>query len=54
MDKEAFFVVEIQGENSWSGTLPADGDYTIQVYLVRAEARRGGKADFECTVFITK
>jgi|RhiMetdeSRZDD1v2_1073273.scaffolds.fasta_scaffold119516_3 hypothetical protein len=52
--EEALFVDEIQGENSWSGKLPTDGAYTIRVYLVRAEARRGGKADFECTVSIIK
>jgi hypothetical protein len=52
--EEALFVGEIQGENSWSSTLPTDGNYTIRVYLVRAEARRGGKADFEYTVSIIK
>jgi hypothetical protein len=28
------------------------GDYIIRAYLVRAEARRGGKGDFELTVSI--
>lgn len=38
---------------SWEGTLPKDGDYFIRVYLVRAEARRDGKADFTLNVSIT-
>jgi hypothetical protein len=30
----------------WSGALPRDGQYVVQVYLVRAEARRSGRADY--------
>lgn len=37
----------------WEGTLHKDGDYFIRVYLVRAEARRDGKADFTLDVSIT-
>ena len=52
---EALFVGEMQTEpQQWSGTLPTDGDYRIRAYLVRAEARRGGTANFVCTVSITK
>jgi hypothetical protein len=52
---EALFVGQNQAEpQQWSGTLPTDGDYCIRVYLVRAEARRGGTANFVCTVSITK
>lgn len=30
----------------WSGTLPASGSYSVQVYQPRATARRGGKVDY--------
>jgi hypothetical protein len=40
--------------NQWTGKLPASGDYTIRVYLIQAEARRGGKADFQFTVSLKK
>ena len=30
----------------WSAKLPATGTYTVQVYQVRATARRGGKAPY--------
>lgn len=29
------------GGNDWSGTLAADGEYTIRVYLMRSAARHG-------------
>ena len=52
---EALFVGQNQADpQQWSGTLPTDGDYRIRVYLVRAEARRGGTVNFVCTVSITK
>lgn len=38
---------------SFEGTLPADGDYTIQVYLVRAMARREETANYTVTISIT-
>jgi hypothetical protein len=42
--QEALFVGEREAApNKWMGTLPSDGDYMIRVYLVRAEARRGGE-----------
>lgn len=39
--------------NQWTGTLPADGDYTIRVYLMRSAARRDESADYTLTVGIT-
>lgn len=30
----------------WQGTLPASGEYIVQVYQMRAQARRGEKVDF--------
>ena len=51
--QEALFVGESEAApNKWTGTLPSDGDYIIRVYLVRAEARRGGKAPYTFTVAI--
>ena len=39
--------------NQWTGTLPADGDYTVRVYLMRSAARRDQAANFTLTVGIT-
>ncbi len=39
--------------NSWSGTLPVDGDYRIRVYLMRSAARRNETATYTLTVGIT-
>jgi membrane-bound inhibitor of C-type lysozyme len=39
--------------SNWKGTLPKSGDYYIRVYLVRAEARRKGRADFTLNVAVT-
>ena len=39
--------------DTWSGTLPADGDYRIRVYLMRNAARRQESAAFTLTVGIT-
>jgi len=30
----------------WSGSLPKNGDYEVKVFLMRAEARRNGKAEY--------
>lgn len=30
----------------WGGTLPKDGDYEVKVFLMRAEARRKGRAQY--------
>lgn len=34
------------GATPWEGTLPASGEYVVQVYQMRASARRGEKVDF--------
>jgi hypothetical protein len=39
--------------NEWAGTLPADGDYTIRVYLMRSAARRKEKASYTLSVGVT-
>jgi len=36
----------------WSGTLPTTGTYVVQVYQMRAQARRGEKAPHSLTVAI--
>lgn len=36
----------------WSGILPASGTYVVQVYQMRAQARRGEKAPHTLTVAI--
>ncbi|CAB3798724.1 hypothetical protein LMG28688_04789 [Paraburkholderia caffeinitolerans] len=33
----------------WRGELPADGQYTVQVYQMRASARRGAKVPYTIT-----
>ena len=38
------------GERAWSDELPRDGEYTVRVYLVRADAQRGGVAEYELTI----
>lgn len=40
------------GLQDWSGTLPADGEYTVRTYLDRAGARRGEKTSYTLTVAI--
>lgn len=42
-----------QTGDDYRGMLPADGDYTIRVYLVRAAARRNETSDFTLTVGVT-
>ncbi|WP_238719644.1 hypothetical protein [Nitratireductor alexandrii] len=49
--EEAMFIGAING-NDYSGVLPADGTYTVQVYLVRAAARRGEEADYQLHIGI--
>jgi hypothetical protein len=43
---EALYISD-QGGNSYSGPLPADGSYSVSVFLNRAAARRGEAADFQ-------
>jgi hypothetical protein len=39
-------------QQSWTGALPADGEYTVRTYLDRAGARRGEKSSYTLTVAI--
>jgi hypothetical protein len=48
----AFFVGSTSG-NRFHGALPANGDYTVRVYLMRSAARRNEKANYTLTVGIT-
>lgn len=49
---EAIFIGSTSG-NEWTGPLPADGEYTVRVYLMRSAARRNETADYTLTVGIT-
>jgi hypothetical protein len=42
---EAIFIGSTSG-NRYEGTLPASGDYTVRVYLMRSAARRGETANY--------
>jgi len=48
----AIFVGSTSG-NEWTGPLPADGEYSIRVYLMRSAARRNETANYALTVGIT-
>lgn len=48
---EAIFVGSTSG-NEWTGQLPADGEYTVRVYLMRSAARRNETATYTLTVGI--
>lgn len=41
------------GGNEWTGTLRADGEYKVRVYLMRSAARRNETASYTLTVGIT-
>lgn len=41
------------GGNNWTGTLTADGDYKVRVYLMRNAARRNETANYTLTIGIT-
>ncbi len=47
----AMYIGSIHG-NSYAGTLPLDGEYTIQVFLMRNAARRNEKANFTLRIRI--
>jgi hypothetical protein len=51
-DDVAIFVGSTSG-NEFTGTLPADGEYKIRVYLMRSAARRNETANYTLTVGIT-
>src|SRR5512138_348333 len=42
-----------QAAEAFKAVLPADGDYRIRVYLVRAAARRNESSDYTLTVTVT-
>jgi hypothetical protein len=42
-----------QTGEDFKGVLPADGDYTIRIYLVRAAARRNESSKYTLTVSVT-
>jgi hypothetical protein len=42
---EALFIGSTSG-NRYEGTLPASGEYTVRLYLMRNAARRGEAADY--------
>ena len=47
----AIFIGSSEG-NEWTGALPADGEYTIRLYLMRNAARRNETANYTLTVGI--
>jgi hypothetical protein len=48
----AIFIGSTSG-NDFTGALPVDGDYRVQVYLMRSAARRNETANYTLTVGIT-
>jgi len=49
----AMYAGNMSAEQSWSGVLPADGDYAIRVYLMRPAARRNESSKYALTVAVT-
>jgi hypothetical protein len=49
----AMFAGDTSDKPSWSGVLPADGDYAIRVYLMRPAARRGESSKYTVTVAVS-
>ncbi|RYG33700.1 g-type lysozyme inhibitor [bacterium] len=54
LDPKTGFALESNGAvrevTQWSGKLPSQGTYILQVYLVRPAARRGQSAKFDLTL----
>lgn len=50
-EDEAMFIGSTEG-NRYEGELSADGDYMVQVYLMRSAARRGEVANYSLEVGI--
>jgi hypothetical protein len=48
----AMYIGQTSGD-TFSGMLPADGDYTIRVYLMRSAARRNEASTYTLTVRVT-
>lgn len=51
--QEALFVGSGAVDGKWSGTLKESGEYTVDVYLMRAAARRNETANYTITFSIT-
>jgi hypothetical protein len=51
--KDAAMFVGSTSGNSFTGVLPADGDYAVRVYLMRSAARRNEASDYTLTVAVT-
>lgn len=51
--KDVAVYTSSSGGNEWTGTLEADGEYTVRVYLMRSAARRNETANYTLTVGIT-
>ena len=49
---EALFIGSTSG-NRYEGTLPASGEYTVRLYLMRSAARRGETADYTIKFSVT-
>ena len=49
-DQKAY--AELMEINTWTGTLPASGEYTIAVFLYRSAARRGETSNFRLDVSV--
>jgi hypothetical protein len=52
-ETEVAFFNGSTGENQYEGTLPADGDYRIRVYLMRSAARRHEAARYRLEMIVT-
>ena len=52
-ESEASMFVGSTSGNGFTGVLPADGDYVIRVYLMRAAARRNESSDYTLTIGVT-
>ncbi|MFO1313050.1 MAG: hypothetical protein U1F41_13400 [Burkholderiales bacterium] len=52
-DNVAMYVSSTTGERSWSGMLPADGDYAIRVYMMRPAARRNEGSSYTLMIEVT-
>jgi hypothetical protein len=50
--KDVAIFVGSTGGNEWTGMLPADGETTIRVYLMRSAARRNEVANYTLTIGI--
>lgn len=51
--QDALFVGSGAVDAKWSGTLKESGEYTVDVYLMRAAARRNETANYTITFLIT-